>query len=99
MHFIFREPGARECHKKAFKSVTSIFTGSTPKAAPAPIIREPDPLPPIPSRSDAETEALAEENRKNNTPRKPGRAATFLTAGGTQTASSAVRFLGGSAST
>lgn len=98
-HWLFREPGPRECHKKVFKSVTSIFTGNSPKAQALPPVREPDPLPPPPARSDAETEALAEENRKQNMPRRPGRASTFLTAGGTTAASSAVRFLGGSQTT
>lgn len=92
-------PWGRQCHKKAFKSVTSIFSGGSP-SAPAPvIIPPPEPLPAPPSRSDAETEALAEENRRQNTPRRAGRASTFLTGAGTTAASSAVRFLGGSANT
>lgn len=77
-------------HKKLF--------GGAPKA-PQPVIREPDPLPPPPSLSDEETASLAEENRKANTPRRGGRAATFLTPGGTTQQSSAVRFLGAGAAT
>lgn len=97
---LYRETGsfAVEHHKKVFKSVTGIFGGDAPKVQAAPI-REPDPLPAPPSRSDAETEALAEENRKQNTPRRAGRASTFLTQAGLQQASSAIRFLGGSTST
>jgi len=97
----YRETGscAIEYHKKVFKSITSVFTGpDVPKVQQAPI-REPDPLPPPPGRSDAETAALADENRKQNTPRRPGRASSFLTQSGTTAASSAVRFLGGSQST
>lgn len=67
-----------------------------PKAAP---VVMPDPLPPAPERSDAQTQQLADEQRKKFAGSSAGRAATFLTQGGTTAASSAVRFLGGAAST
>lgn len=73
-----------------------VVGGSKPKAAP---IIMPDPLPPAPERSDAETQALADEQRKRFAGSSAGRAATFLTQGGTSAASSAVRFLGGAAAT
>lgn len=57
--------------------------------------RLPDPLPPPPERSDAETEALAEQQRSQFA-RRGGRAATILTGGlGTEQGSAAVRLLGG----
>lgn len=68
---------------------------STPKA---PAVRYPDPLPPTPERTDAETAALADEQRGQFARR--GRAATMLTGGaGTEGGTSAVRFLGGAART
>jgi hypothetical protein len=70
---------------------------SKPKAA-APVVI-PEPLPPPPERTDTETERLAEEQRKRFAGASGGRASTFLTAGGTTAGSSAVRFLGGAAST
>lgn len=69
---------------------------SKPKSPPMP--RMPDPLPPPPERSDAETAALAEEQRKRLNPGQ-GRASTYLTGGGIDAGSSAVRYLGGSART
>lgn len=91
-HWLFREPGQfnQECHKSVF---------SSPKSAPAPVIREPDPLPPPPDRSDAETQNLADEQRSRLLPRRAGRASTFLTPSGVSAPSSAVRFLGSGAST
>lgn len=76
--------------------MTKIF--SAPKQ-PAPIVQAPDPLPPEPTRSDSETAALAEEQRKRYSPSKGGRASTFLTQGGVSAGSSAVRFLGGATAT
>lgn len=67
---------------------------SKPKAAP---VVMPEPLPPPPERSDSETQALADEQRRKFA--TPGRAATFLTGAGTTQGSSAVRFLGGAAAT
>lgn len=69
---------------------------SKPKAAP---VVMPEPLPPAPERSDSQTQALAEEQRKKFAGPTGGRASTFLTAAGTQAGSSAVRFLGGAAAT
>lgn len=66
----------------------SIF--KTPKS---PAVRTPDPLPPPPERTDAETTALAEEQRRK--PSTTGRASTMLTTGqGVSGVSSASRFLG-----
>lgn len=74
--------------------MTALF--NKPKAAaPLPL---PAPLPPPPDRSDAQTQSLADEQRKRFSGSQ-GRASTFLTAGGTQQGSSAVRFLGGAAKT
>lgn len=67
-----------------------------PKVAPVVV---PDPLPPAPERTDTETQALADEQRKRFASAGGGRAATFLTGGGTTAGSSAVRFLGGAAAT
>lgn len=67
-----------------------------PKAAP---VVMPEPLPPAPERSSAETQALADEQRKKFAGPKTGRASTFLTQGGTTATSSAVRFLGGASAT
>lgn len=69
---------------------------SKPKSSPVVI---PDPLPPPPERTDTETQRLADEQRKRFAGSGGGRASTFLTAGGTSAGSSAVRFLGGAAST
>lgn len=69
-------------------------TPKPPKPAPAP-----DPLPPPPERSDAETDKLAEEQRRKFAGGSGGRASTYLTATGTTQGSSAVRFLGGAAAT
>lgn len=66
----------------------------SPKPAPLPA-----PLPPPPVRSDAETQSLAEEQRKRISAQGSGRASTFLTQGGVDQGSSAVRFLGGAAKT
>lgn len=68
---------------------------SAPKPQP---VQLPDPLPPVPERSSSETAALADEQRRRLVEPR-GRASTFLTAGGTDSASSAVRFLGASART
>lgn len=69
---------------------------STPKA---PEVRYPDPLPPPPERTDADTSALAEEQRAKFF-RKGGRASTMLTGGsGTEGGTSAIRFLGGASRT
>ena len=65
----------------------------------APSIKPVDPLPPPPERSDAQTLALAAEQRKKFAGAGDGRASTFLTAGGTTAASSAVKFLGGAGRT
>ena len=64
-----------------------------------PRVVQPDPLPPPPERSDAETEALADEQRRRFAGASGGRASTFLTSGGTSAGSSAVRFLGGASAT
>lgn len=64
-----------------------------PKVQPVPAV------PPPPERTDAETQTLAEEQRKRFAGASGGRASTFLTANGTSKASSAVRFLGGAAAT
>lgn len=75
--------------------MSSIFGG-----AKTPEVRQPDPLPPVPERSDAETAALAEDQRRRAAGRTQGRAATWLSGGNSgQTASSAVRYLGASART
>ena len=67
-----------------------------PKMPEAP--RVPDALPPAPERTDAETAALAEQQR--NRVLRRGRASTMLTGGaGTDGGSSVVSFLGGSART
>lgn len=64
-----------------------------PKTKP-PAVRYPDPAPPPPERTDAETEVLAEEQRSRFG--RGGRASTLLTGGqGTTGASYAVRTLGG----
>jgi len=63
-----------------------------------PDVRVPEPLPPPPERTDAETAALAEEQRL--AAQRRGRVATMLTGGrGAEGGSSAVRFLGGAART
>lgn len=73
--------------------------GNPFKKPKTPAVVIPDPLPPAPERSDAETENLAEEQRRRFSGAQGGRASTFLTAGGTTQGSSAVRFLGGAAAT
>ena len=67
--------------------------GPEPAVAPAP-----KPLPPAPDRTDAQTQALADEQRKRFSG-STGRAANFFTAGGTTQAATAVRYLGGAAKT
>jgi hypothetical protein len=67
-----------------------------PKLEPAPL---PAPLPPEPERSDAQTQELADEQRKRLATSGSGRSSTFLTGGGLTEASSSVRFLGGAART
>lgn len=72
----------------------------SPPKAPAPAVAPaPAPLPPPPTRSDAETQQLADEQRKKYATSKGGRASTFLTQGGVSDSTSAVRFLGGAAAT
>lgn len=71
---------------------------SAPKPKPV-IIPPPEATPPPPERSDAETSALAEQQRKKFSGGQSGRASTFLTGAGTTASTSAVRFLGGAAST
>lgn len=64
-----------------------------------PKVQTPDPLPPPPERSDTETAALAEEQRKKMSQRG-GRAFTMLTGGqGAGTGTSAMSYLGGAART
>lgn len=64
-----------------------------------PPVRYPDPLPPPPDRSDAETAALAEQQRAGFF-KRGGRAMTMLTGGaGTEGGTAAVRFLGSAART
>lgn len=75
------------------KPLGKILGTSTPK------YNAPEPLPPAPERSDAETAALAEEQRKKYASAGQGRAGTFLTAGGTTQGFSAVRYLGGAGAT
>lgn len=73
---------------------------SKPKAPKPQPLPEPEPLPPPPERSDAETESLAEEQKKRFTSSTArGRASTFLTGGGVTEGTSAVRFLGNSSRT
>lgn len=61
--------------------------------------RYPDPLPPAPERSDAETASLAEDQRSRFFLRG-GRAASMLTGGtGAESGTGAARFLGGAART
>lgn len=75
--------------------MTSMFKSpKVPDPAPAP-----EPLPPAPSRTDAETTALAEEQRRRFAPGRTGRASTFLTQSGVTQGSAAVRFLGGATAT
>jgi hypothetical protein len=65
-------------------------TSKPPAPAPAPA-----PLPPPPARSDAETQQLAEENRRMFGGKK-GRGAAYLTStNGTTEPSTATRYLGG----
>jgi len=59
----------------------------------APPVTTPEPLPSAPTRSEAETAALAEEQRTRGS--RPGRASTFLNSGGGM-ASTVGRFLTGS---
>lgn len=66
--------------------------------AQAQIAAMPQPVAP-PARSDAETQALAEEQRRRFGGARSGRASTYLTSGGLSDSSSAVRFLGGAART
>lgn len=69
---------------------------SKPKQAP---VVMPEPLPPPPERTDAETQTLADEQRRRFGTASGGRASTFLTGGGLSSGSSAVRFLGGASAT
>lgn len=69
---------------------------SKPKQAP---VIMPEPLPPPPERTDQQTQALADGQRRRFAGASQGRAATFLTGGGLSAGSSAVRFLGGAAAT
>jgi hypothetical protein len=64
-----------------------------------PQVRYPDPLPPPPERSDAQTQELAAEQRAALF-RRGGRASTILTGGqGVDGGSTAARFLGSAART
>ena len=76
--------------------MSKVFSPSKPKAQSVPM---PEPLPPPPERTDEQTVALAEDQRKRFASTGGGRAATWLTQGGTQQGSAAVRFLGGAART
>lgn len=59
-------------------------------------VKTPDPLPPQPERTSAETNNLAEEQRRRFATGRSGRAATILTGGaGGSGGVSAIRFLGG----
>lgn len=65
--------------------------------SPAPIVQKTIPLSPIPERTDAETQALAaEQRRKFASSRSRGRASTFLTQSGVTNPTTAARFLGAS---
>lgn len=65
---------------------------STPKM---PEVQYPDPPPPAPERSDAETQSMAAAQREKFFKRR-GRASTMLTGGtGTDGGMSAARYLGG----
>jgi hypothetical protein len=68
----------------------SVFKPKKPKVAPAP---------PPPERTDSETTALADEQRRRAVGAEDGRAASFLTSSGLTEGSAAVRFLGGAART
>lgn len=58
-------------------------------------VKTPDPLPPAPERTSAETATLAEEQRRRYATERKGRAATILTGGaGGSGGLSAIRFLG-----
>lgn len=59
----------------------------------------PAPLAPIPERTDEETAALAEVQRKKFATSGEGRASTYLTQSGTSSDFSAVRYLGGAGRT
>lgn len=75
--------------------MSSVFKSpSKPKPLPPP-----EPLPPPPERSDAETDALADEQRKKFGTGRTGRASTFLSGNGLSSSNTAVRFLGGSQAT
>ena len=68
-----------------------------PKPAPiAPVATTP--VPAAPERTDDETQALADEQRRKLN-QNTGRSSTFLTQGGVDAGSAAVRFLGGAART
>lgn len=71
---------------------------SQPKQ-PAPIVVPQEDLPPPPARSDSETAALADEQRKRFGGAGSGRSMTYLTGGGLSQGSSAIKFLGGAAHT
>lgn len=70
------------------------FGGSAPPPAPTPA-----PLPPAPARSDAQTQSLADAQRKKFNGPAGSASQTYLTGGGASAGSSAVRYLGGSAKT
>lgn len=70
-----------------------------PSAPAAPAVKLPEPLPPPPERSAADTSALATRQRSEFF-RRGGRASTMLTGGlGADGGVSAVRFLGTAART
>lgn len=76
-------------------AITDIF--KAPKSGNSGIVASPAPasLPAAPSRTDAATASLAKKQRTSFFNRK-GRTSTFLTSGGKEEGSAALRFLGGS---
>ncbi len=72
------------------------MVGKPKKAKSAPVPKAPEPLPPVPIRTDAQTQELAKDQRIK-IQNRPGRTSTILTGGlGTEQATGFVRFLGGS---
>ena len=67
-------------------------------AKPAPIAPAPAPLPPAPARTDAQTQKLADEQRRMFAG-GGSRAMTYFTSGGTTQKSNAVAYLGGAGAT
>jgi len=67
-------------------------------AKPAPIAPAPAPLPPAPARSDAQTQKLADEQRRIFAG-GGSRAMTYFTGGGTAPKNSAVSYLGAAGAT